>query len=585
MRPITPLFLIVALLLTGGATRLAYIEYSEGDALRSRASAQHTATISFPALRGDILDARGRVLAGSAPRPTIFVDPSAVDDPGFAAHSIAPVLGLSAEALERDLRERADRGYFVLKREVSDAELARFKHVRDARKLRAFGIQADSLRVYPYGALAGQILGFVGAEGRGAGGVELFYDEHLVGTPGFRRSIVDVQRRRLRQSPADYVAPRDGATVVLTIDAYVQQVAEQHLAKAVTDHRAEWGVATVLDALSGEVLAMANVPTFDPSSPVPPNATPEQVTASLDLLQNRAASFAYEPGSTFKPFVAALAMEDGLTRIGEVFAINGPRRVFGSRTINDTHGYASLLFEEILSRSSNIGMGLIGARCGNERMHRYVRLFGFGDATGVGLPGEHTGQVNDFGSWGPFSTQSIPIGQEISVTCLQLANAFNVFATDGVLLRPRVVRGIVASDGNMIWDNSRPIPVRRVMSEATARAVRVQALAQTVVSGTGKTAAIPGYQVYGKTGTAQIARPGGYLDGKYTASFVCGAPTRNPRLTVAVSVYKPVGQYYGGQVAAPAAGRILADVLLYMQVPAEAHFDAAGSTQDRAGGD
>lgn len=579
MKGVTIMFASVAVLLLGGAGRLAYIEYREGPELRSRAAQQQVSTVSFPPLRGDILDARGRVLAGSAQQPSIFVDPSSVDDPEYAAYSIGPVLGLNPEALAAQIRERADKGFLWIRRDVSPPELSAFKAVRDARKLRAFGVQTESQRVYAFGPVAGQVLGFVGGDGRGAGGIELMYDTQLRGEPGFRRSIVDVQRRRLRQNVDDYRPPIDGATVVLTLDVYIQQVAEQYLEAAVRQHKAEWGTAVVLDAQTGEVLALANAPRFDPSHPVPDGASEKEVQAALELMQNRGVSFSFEPGSTFKPFIASAALDEGLTRLGEVFAINGPRRAFGGRIINDTHPYASLLFEEVISKSSNIGMGLIGARCGNERLHRYVRSFGFGDLTGVGLPGESAGQVNDFSRWGPFSTQSVPIGQEVGVTALQLVSAFNVFCTDGVLLRPRIVRGIVAASGEPLWDNSRPIAVRRVISASTAQAFRLESLVQTVVSGTGKQAAIPEYQVFGKTGTAQIARPGaGYVERMFTASFVCGAPARQPRLACAVSVYKPTGpEHYGGQISAPVAGRILADALRYMQVPPEPHFEAMGS--------
>lgn len=585
MKLVTAVFALVALLLLGGAGRLAYIEYSEGAALRDRAAHQQSAIMTFPPLRGDILDARGRVLAGTSQRPSIFVDPSAVDDPAYLAFSVAPILGLDAEKLEAEIREGAGRGFVWVKRDVSEQELAAFKIVRNARNLRAFGVQTESKREYLDEPLAGQILGFVGGDGKGAGGVELLYDEQLRGEPGFRKSTVDVQRRRLRQDLDDYRAPVDGASVILTIDTYIQQFTERYLEAAVTEHKAEWGAAIVMDSRTGEILAMANVPRFNPKQPVPAGASEAEVKSALELMRNRAISFSYEPGSTFKPFVASSALNDGIVRLGEIFAINGPRRQFGSRTINDTHAYSSLMLEEIISKSSNIGMGLIGARCGNDRIYRYVRSFGFGDYTGIGLPGEEAGQLNDLSRWTSFSTQSVPIGQEISVTAIQLVTAFNVFCTDGVLLRPRIVRGIVGPDGRPLWDNSNPIPIRRVLEADAARKFRLQSLVQTVVSGTGKTAAIPDYQVFGKTGTAQIADPRrGYVDHMFTASFVCGAPAGEPRLACVVSVYKPTGpQHYGGQVSAPVAGKILADTLKYMHIPTEQHYEpiGAGASSDR----
>jgi cell division protein FtsI/penicillin-binding protein 2 len=216
---------------------------------------------------------------------------------------------------------------------------------------------------------------------------------------------------------------------------------------------------------------------------------------------------------------------------------------------------------------------MVGGRCGMERLHRFVRSFGFGDITGVGLPGEHTGMVQDFSRWNPsFSPQSIPIGQEIAITPIQIVTAFSVFCNGGVLLRPRVVRGIIGPDGATLADYSRPIAVRRVLEEATAEMFRQRALVETVTDGTGKSAKLDEYQVFGKTGTAQVARPGGhgYLPGKYVGSFVGGAPSDNPRAVVLVSIYKPSKEgYYGGTVAAPAVKEILAETLAYMQVPPE----------------
>jgi cell division protein FtsI (penicillin-binding protein 3) len=372
----------------------------------------------------------------------------------------------------------------------------------------------------------------------------------------------------------------DGATLVLTIDAYIQQVTQKVLGETVAKYGAEWGAAVVFDPQSGEVLAMATMPDYDLSAPVPPGfaemseAKQEEFRARW---RNRAVTDCFEPGSVFKPFVASCALDEGLVRIDEVFAVNGPVRNFGRRTIRDTHAYGSLTLHEIISKSSNIGMGMVGGRCGMERLNRYVRSFGYGDITGVGLSGEHTGLVQDFSRWNPsFSPQSIPIGQEIAVTPIQVVTAFSVFCNGGVLLRPRLVRGVIGPDGETLADTSRPIPVRRVLDEHTTEVFRKRALVETVTEGTGKTARLDEYQVFGKTGTAQIARPGGhgYLPGKYVGSFVGGAPSDNPRAVVLVSIYKPSKEgYYGGTVAAPAVKEILAETLAYMQVPPELAVD------------
>jgi cell division protein FtsI/penicillin-binding protein 2 len=355
----------------------------------------------------------------------------------------------------------------------------------------------------------------------------------------------------------------------------VQQIAEKYLSETVQYYDGDWGVAVVVYPQSGEVLAMATYPDFDPAEPLPADAEPNTPAfeQAAERLRNRAISDAYEPGSAFKPFVFCSALDDPGVRLSmdEVFPIHGPVHQFGRRTISDTHAYDVLTGSEVISKSSNIGMGMVGDRCGNERLYRYVRNMGFGDLTGIELPGEHTGMVNDFDRWTAYSTQSVPIGQEIAVTALQVATGFSVFCNGGVLYRPRVVRGLVGPDGQIAAEYGM-VPVRQALSAETVQKFRLQALVETVKSGTGRiTAPLPDYQVFGKTGTAQVAglKGKGYGLG-CTATFVCGAPSDNPRVVVVVSVQHPKQHsYYGGQVSAPAASRILGDTLRYLKVPAE----------------
>ncbi|MFH1746311.1 MAG: penicillin-binding protein 2 [Planctomycetota bacterium] len=574
------LFLAVAVMLIGGASRLAYIQHQRGAALQARAVRQQTASLRIPAQRGQILDTRGRLLAGSLREPSVFVDPSLLPEPRsrhYAACSVAPTLGLDAEELEDLIHQRSDSRFVWVKRQISDAELEVFNSVREGRRLYAFGVQYESLRTYPLERLAAHVLGFVGdpIEGvpRGLAGIELSFDEQLHGTDGHRVSTVDVDRRRLRTHVNEYVPPVDGVSVVLTIDAHVQQLAEEHLRQAVETFKAEWGIAIAMDPQTGEVLAMANVPDFEPAQPIPPGLTPAEQHQARECLQNKAIAHAYEPGSVFKPFIASCALDEQIVHLDEVFHINGPARAFGSRTIHDTHAYGSLAIHEVISRSSNIGMALLGGRCGNERLHDYVRRFGFGTSTALTLPGEHDGLVQDLSRWTSYSTQSIPIGQEIAVTGIQLVTAFSCFCNGGVLYRPRIVRGISGPAGDMLADYSEPIVVRRVLGEQSVASFRERALVEVVMSpiGTGKNARISNYRVFGKTGTAQVAGPrGGYLPGKYVGSFIGGAPADVPRVVVLVTLYKPAGgKYYGGTVSAPAVGAILADTLAYMQVPPE----------------
>jgi cell division protein FtsI/penicillin-binding protein 2 len=595
MRGSAVLFAVVALLLAGGAGRLAYIEVSKGAVLRASAERQQRATRVIAARRGEILDTRGRVLAGTVRHPSVFVDPGLLQDVRFAAHSLAPILGLDAAGLERQLSEAQAEGsrFLWLKRRVTPEQLEAVERVTATRHLRAFDSQYEPARVYPQGNVAPHVLGFVGVDRRvppddalpyedlcGREGLEAAYDDFLAGRPGRRTLTVDVGRRAVRAPVDSFLPAIDGAALVLTIDAYIQQVTQKVLAETVAKYAADWGVAIVFDPWAGEVLAMATIPGYDLDQPVPANFNDLGDAAQQALRErwrNRAVADSFEPGSMFKPFVASCALADGIVKIDEVFGINGPVRDFGRRTIRDTHPYGALTLHEIISKSSNIGMGMVGGRCGMERLHRFVRMFGFGDVTGIGLPGEHTGLVQDFSRWNPsFSPQSIPIGQEIAVTPIQVVTAFSVFCNGGVLLRPRIVRGIIGPDGTTIADYSRPIAIRRVLDEQTAESFRLRALVETVTDGTGKSAKLDEYQVFGKTGTAQVARAGGhgYQPGKYVGSFIGGAPSDNPRAVVLVSIYKPSKEgYYGGVVAAPAVREILGETLAYMQVPPELAAD------------
>lgn len=573
MRSSLPLAIAVSALLLCGGARLAFLEQAQGAELRQRAARQQTAILPIPAQRGDILDARGRVLAGTLRHASVFADPRGTPDPRYVAYCVAPVLGLNPAALERELRENDERAFVWIKRGVDDDELASFEEVAGLRRLRGVGVQHEPQRTYPYGPLASQVIGFVGAEANqpGLAGIEHAFDAQLRGTDGRRAATVDRLRRRLRAQPDEYVAARDGASVVLTIDAHLQQCTERHIEAAAKEFKADWVTAVVMDPQSGEVLAMATYPSFDPAHPVPPGLS-ARPAAALERLRNRAVADSFEPGSIFKPFIAGPALDAGVTRLDETFVINGPVRQFGGRTIHDVHPYGTLALREVISKSSNIGMGLLGLRCGNARLHEWVREFGFGDVTGIGLAGEHAGLVNDFSRWTSFSTNSIPIGQEIAVTPLQLLTAFCAFCNDGLLLRPRIVRGVMSADGEVLEDYSRPVALRRIMRPETVRAFRHQALAETVRTGTGVQAQLKDWQVFGKTGTAQVARPGGhgYVPGAYVGSFVGGAPARDPRVAVIVSVFKPAGRaYYGGTVAAPTAKLIIADVLQYLHVPSD----------------
>lgn len=574
-------FGVTSIALLAGASRLVQLERTDGARLRGLAEQQHTSTIKVPAQRGNILDAKGRILAGSKRVPSIYVDASQLTDPRLAAYSIAPVLGLNPVALEQLLIEKQDKGFVWVKRRISDEELDSFTRVRQARHLDAFVIEFEPERIYPNGRTASHVIGFVGGEQTGLAGVEQEYDDDLTGTEGSRTSIVDRRRRRLAFEDDRFEPPVDGLNVILTIDTYLQQCAEKTIQRAVEHWQARWGSAIVLDPWSGEVLALAVYPDFDPSQPFPADLREQERDAAQERIRNRAISDAYEPGSIFKPFIMGPALENHITTLDEIWPIHGPSHRFSNgRTVRDSHPNPPLHSWEVVSKSSNIAMGMLGERVGNAELYRIVRTFGFGDETGIGLPGENAGILNDFSRWTSFSTQSIPMGQEISATPIQLISAFASFCNDGVLMRPRIVRGVVDNNGRPEYDLSRPIAIRRTMAAEAARAFRHDVLAQTVATGTGKGARLDRWQVFGKTGTAQIASAEGhgYIPSAYAGSFVGGAPLGHPLACCLVTIYWPNARkgYYGGAVAAPAVKEILATVLERLNAPAESLLPMAG---------
>jgi cell division protein FtsI/penicillin-binding protein 2 len=409
-----------------------------------------------------------------------------------------------------------------------------------------------------------QTIGIVSRDGRGLEGVELRYDAHLRSRDGRRVSIYDARsRRRPIWSRLDRGSrPQDGGDVVLTLDAVVQSFLEDQIAETVTKFEAESGVGVVMSPITGDILAMGQYPTFDPNryAASPPEAR-----------RNRVIGDALEPGSTFKPYVASGALANGFVSPGERIFCHLGQHYFGGRLIHDSSPRGELTFEEILSKSSNIGMAIIGQRMGNQTIHRTVRSFGFGSPTGVDLPGEASGLVAPLARWTSYSTTSVPFGQEIAVTAIQLATGLCAIVNGGTLLKPRVTKALLGPDGELLESFDGPQVIRRVMPPDVADYMAQKVLLGVVKNGGGKTAALSDWQVLGKTGTAQIAyadRPG-YEPEAYMSSFIGAAPAENPQVVVVVMIRKPNPKlgYYGSKVAAPAVGRILEKTLSYLGVP------------------
>jgi len=526
-----------------------------------KAQASHVRERVLLGPRGTVLDRNGRTLAISLARKSVFIDPTLYpanlsDSRPFGAADAAPgegrdeavntlaaLLEIPPTAIETKLAQPGR--FFWLKRSLSEEEA---KPIADL-KLRWIGLQREDKRFYPHGTMAAQTLGFVGNDGNGLAGLEAAYNKTLGGEPGKVSMEVDARGRPIPGLRSVNIAPTPGRDITLTIDADLQQIAEAELAKGIKTAQAAAGSAIIMDPRNGEILALASQPAFDPNN---------YKKAAAELFVNPAVVHVYEPGSTFKLIVACACLEEGWKAADLRVHCTGALSI-GRRTIHDAHGsgHGDLDLGGIIEESCNIGAAALGLRLGREKLHHYVRLLGFGERTGIELSAESPGQVPPAKQWSDIRTANIAFGQGINVTPLQLLRAYCAVANGGYLVRP-----------HLILDKSAPPATRvRVLSETTTEQMR-RLLMRVVDTGTGKTAAISGYLVGGKTGTAQKAVPGvGYRSGKYIGSFVGLVPADNPRLAILVLMDEPKSGYYGGVVAAPVFREIARQALLHLALP------------------
>ncbi|MCK5118391.1 MAG: PASTA domain-containing protein, partial [Candidatus Latescibacteria bacterium] len=432
----------------------------------------------------------------------------------------------------------------------------------------------ETTRHYPFGALAGQVLGYTNVDNKGIEGLELGLDEDLHGQPGWTAFRVDARGRRFAEINNPVQDPRDGDRVLLTLSAAIQAIVEEELSDAVARFSARSGQAVLMDPRTGAILAMANVPSCDPNRPG---------KTAVWTRKNRTITDCYEPGSIFKIVAVAAALEEGIKRPDDrIFCENGKVKVAG-RTIRDVHKYGWLTLQEVLEYSSNIGTIKVAQEVGARLLYQYGRAFGFGYQTGIQFPGEVKGTFRPPAKWSGLSLATIAMGQEVAVTALQMAAAYGAIANGGVLMRPWIVRAVVDAHGKTVRE-SRPEEIRRVMSPETARTL-TQFLQGAVERGTGVNAQLEGVHVAGKTGTAQKAIEGGrgYAPGEYVSSFIGFLPAGDPKVVCLVSVDTPRGGYYGSQVAAPAFKRIMDRVLSLRECPVSCELRAAleGKEVDR----
>jgi cell division protein FtsI (penicillin-binding protein 3) len=544
----------VLLWVVGLQSRLVYLQVVQYDKYAAVASRQQQAVLPLDALRGDIVDRNGELLAYSVKAQAIFADATLVVDPEMTAASLCRALADCTTGERTDLLRKLKSGKafaFVRRsRQVSPEQVARVA----ALDLPGIGFQRDTGRYYPRGSVGAHIIGFVGQDNTGQAGLEHAYDAAIRGVAGKGRAQVDAKRNRV--STLIEREPVPGARLELTIDLYLQHIVERELAAGILKSRAQAGTAIVMDPRTGEILALASYPTFDPN--LVGHSTPE-------MQRNRATQDVYEPGSTFKVVTASAAIQERIVTPSELIDTRPGFIKFGGRkaiTESSGHNYGVITFEDSLIKSSNVGAIKVGLRIGAERLTRFVNRFGFGQESSPDFPGQSRGiwnpsNLNDSG------LASVSMGYQVSVTPLQMAAAVSAVANGGLLMQPRVVRALVR---NGVREVVQPKVLRRAIDEDTAAQV-ARMMEGVVTRGTGRAAIIDGYPAAGKTGTAhKVAEGGGYSRSDYNASFVGFIPAEEPVLTILVVIDSPRTSIYGSTVAAPVFRNIADRALQYLGV-------------------
>ncbi len=534
---------VAIMLLAGFAAligRSVYLQGFQNDFLQKKGESRYERVIEISATRGRILDRHGDVLAVSTPVKAIWAIP---DDARLTPAQVRELAGL----LEMDVRElnrrlASDKDFVFIKRQVPPDVAAKVM----ALKLPGIHEQKEYRRYYPTGEVMAHMLGFTGVADEGQEGVELAMDAVLTGRPGSRRVIKD-RRGQVVEDVESIRAPQDGRDVTLALDAKIQYLAYSQLRQAMTEHRAKAGGIVVLDVKTGEILALANAPTYNPNN---------RVRLAGAQLRNRAFTDTFEPGSTFKPFVAALALEKGMFRPDTPIQTAPGRLSIGPATIHDAHPHGVLTLAEVIQKSSNVGAAKVALSFPADEMWEMYNRLGFGSPLKLGFPGEVGGRLRPAKTWRPIEQATMSYGHGVSVTLIQLARAYLAFARDGDLIPLSLTR----VDTPLL--SSTP-----VFSAQTAQEVRRMLEMAVQPGGTAPKAQIPGYRVGGKTGTAHKLEGGSYAN-KYIASFVGFAPVSDPRLIVAVMIDEPsAGRYYGGEVAAPVFAQVMAGALRVLGVP------------------
>lgn len=547
---VTLFFLFLVIVLMALTMRLVYLQGYQNEWLAERAEQQRVRLIPIEAKRGTIYDRHGKILAESVSALSVYAIPAEVSDKKEVAEKLATVLAMDASKVEERLKRRQSFVWLARRVDESIAE--------EVRKLRlaGIGVSEESRRVYPNGSVGAHILGFSGIDNQGLDGIELTMNRYLSGAGGHVSAEYDAGGHEIPYEPYRYEKPTAGCDITLTIDLVLQQLAERQLARVVKEAGAKCGSIILMEPNTGELLAMANYPTYDPN---------RFGAYDMALWRNIAVTNTYEPGSTFKVLTIAAALEENVVSETDRFFDGGDIEVQGRRIHCWKHGgHGSVSFCEVVEGSCNVGFVSVGLRLGKERFYPHLKALGMGKMTGVCLPGEAEGILIPEKRAVPLNIATMAMGQSIAVTPIQLITAVSAIVNGGVRHVPQIVQSVEDHAGT-VMTISPPVPAERVIQEETSRRVRTL-LEGVVANGTGKNGALEGYRVGGKTGTAQKVGQGGYMAGKYIASFVGFMPADAPKIVMLVVIDEPSGMYYGGQVAAPVFPALMKDVAEYLGI-------------------
>ncbi len=538
--------------------RLFDIMVLDHDRLTKKADQQYSRTKVLKPQRGIIRDRNMRELAVNIETDSLYVVPSRIRDTESLSFHLAPLIKVPARRLNKKFLSKKDKEFIWVARKMDRETSLRISKLKSELELQELGVLSETKRYYPKGRLASHIIGHTNIDNEGLSGVELRYNDYIKGKTKEVLLGRDARGFSISRGIEDNM---HGNTLVLTIDEGIQYIVERELDNAIEEWEAESAIAIMMNPVTGEILAMSNRPTYDPNF---------AGSVKAGNRRNRAITDVYEPGSTFKPFLASAAIEEGVAKVDEIFDVSDGYIKVPGGIIRDVHKHEDLNFREVIQKSSNVGAVQVGMKLQPEVFYDYIRKYGFGEKTDIDLPGEVKGLLKRPERWSGRTQASLSIGQEIGITPLQLLTAYSAIANGGKLMRPYVVSEIVSHEGEIIKKFA-PKEKRRVISKYNSLIMRE--ILKTVVEegGTARKASIQGNMVAGKTGTAQMVDPetGRYSKKDYVSSFIGFVPADDPRMALIVVIFKPRGARYGGIVAAPVFKRIIENAFVYLDVPME----------------